>query len=260
MLLAIDIGNSNISVGLFDRQKELKFLASIDTDSRKTADQISIDLMNLFTLYGCDIRQVSGAILSSVVPPMNFMMEKALTRLLGKPPMVVGPGVKTGLNIRLAVQTQMGADIVADAVAALEIFQAPIITIDMGTATTIGVISEGRTYEGGLLLPGVNVSGGPEPPDSPAAGHLPSGAQNADRKDHGGVHAFRHRLRYRRHAGWPDRPHPGGISGKDGEHRGHRRQRPLYREILPQQNSLRQYTADEGPVGHLQAESVKNAA
>ena len=97
MLLAIDIGNSNISVGLFDREKTLKFLASIDTDSRKTADQISIDLMNLFTLYGCDIHDVSGAILSSVVPPMNFMMEKALTRLLGKPPMVVGAGIKTGL-------------------------------------------------------------------------------------------------------------------------------------------------------------------
>ena len=96
MLLAIDIGNSNISVGLFDREKELKFLASVDTDSRKTADQISIDLMNLFTLYGCDIRDVSGAILSSVVPPMNFMMEKALTRLLGKPPMVVGAGIKRG--------------------------------------------------------------------------------------------------------------------------------------------------------------------
>lgn len=72
--------------------------------------------------------------------------------------MVIGPGVKTGLNIRLAVQSQVGADIVADAVAALESFQAPIITIDMGTATTIGVISEGRTYEGGMLLPGVNVS------------------------------------------------------------------------------------------------------
>ena len=93
MLLAIDIGNSNISVGLFDRERELRFLASLDTDSRKTADQISIDLMNLFTLYGCDIHDVSGAIFSSVVPPINFMMEKALTRLLGKPPMIVGAGI-----------------------------------------------------------------------------------------------------------------------------------------------------------------------
>ena len=116
MLLAIDVGNSTTSVGLFGRDGELRFLASLDTDSRKTADQISIDLMNLFTLYHFDYHQVTGAILCSVVPPLNFMMEKALTRLLGKAPMVVGPGVRTGLNIRLAIQTQVGADIVADAV------------------------------------------------------------------------------------------------------------------------------------------------
>lgn len=158
MLLAIDVGNSVTSVGLFDLNGRLQFLANLDTDSRKTADQISIDLMNLFTLYHFPYTDVTGAILCSVVPPLNFMMGKALTRLLGKPPMVVGPGVKTGLNIRLTVQTQVGADIVANAVAALEKFQPPIITIDMGTATTIGVISEGRTYEGGLLLPGLNVS------------------------------------------------------------------------------------------------------
>ena len=158
MLLAVDIGNSTISIGLFDRTGELRFLASLDTDPRKTADQICVDLMNLFQLYRFRYEDVSASILCSVVPPLNFMMEKALTRLLGTPPMVVGPGVRTGLNIRLAVQSQVGADIVADAVAALERFAAPIITIDMGTATTIGVISEGRTYEGGLLLPGVNVS------------------------------------------------------------------------------------------------------
>ena len=158
MLLAIDVGNSYTSIGLFDHDKNLRFVASVDTDSRKTADQISLDLMNLFTLYHYDYRDVTGAILCSVVPPLNFMMEKALTRLLGRAPMVVGPGVKTGLNIRLTNQTQVGADIVADAVSALEKFTPPIITIDMGTATTIGVITEGRNYEGGMLLPGVNVS------------------------------------------------------------------------------------------------------
>ena len=147
MLLAVDIGNSTISTGLFGLDGELRFLASLDTDYRKTADQICVDLMNLFQLYHFRYEDVTDSILCSVVPPLNFMMEKALTRLLGKPPVVVGPGVKTRLNIRLA-----------DAVSALEQFTAPIITIDMGTATTIGVISEGRTYEGGLLLPGVNVS------------------------------------------------------------------------------------------------------
>ena len=158
MLLAIDVGNSTISAGLFDRKREMKFLASIDTDSRKTADQISIDLMNLFQLYHYDLKDVTGAIFSSVVPPINFMMEKALTRLLGKPPMVVGPGVKTGLNIRMEVHNQLGADIVANAVAALEKYPAPIIMIDMGTATTISYISAKHTYEGGLMFPGVRLS------------------------------------------------------------------------------------------------------
>lgn len=83
-------------------------LASLDTDYRKTADQICVDLMNLFQLYHFRYEDVTDSILCSVVPPLNFMMEKALTRLLGKPPVVVGPGVKTGLNIRLAVQSQVG--------------------------------------------------------------------------------------------------------------------------------------------------------
>ena len=158
MLLAIDVGNSIISVGLFGPKQDLKFLASLDTDRRKTADQISIDLVNIFKLYGFDLADVTGAIFSSVVPPMNFMMTKALTRLLGKPPMIVGPGVKTGLNIRMEVHNQLGADLVANAVAALEKYPTPIIMIDMGTATTISYISSKRSYEGGLMFPGVNVS------------------------------------------------------------------------------------------------------
>lgn len=158
MLLAVDVGNTTISVGLMDENKELKFAGSLDTDTRKTADQISMDLANLFSYYGYSISDVTGVIMCSVVPSINLMMERALTRILGKPPMIVGPGVKTGLNIRLTYQTLIGGDIVADAVAALDKFQPPIITIDMGTATAIGVISDGRTYEGGLLFPGVQVS------------------------------------------------------------------------------------------------------
>ena len=158
MLLAIDIGNSTTGVGLFDDQKNLCFLASLETAQRKTADQISVDLMNLFTLYHYDLKDVTGSILCSVVPSLNFMMEKALTQLLGRPPMVVGPGVKTGLNVRVTFERQVGADIIADAVAALDKFKPPIICIDMGTATTINVISESGVYEGGLFLPGVHVA------------------------------------------------------------------------------------------------------
>lgn len=158
MLLAIDVGNSTTSIGLFDQKRELRFLASLDTDSKKTADQISVDLMNLFTLYGYSVSDVTGAIFCSVVPPINFMMGKALTRLLGKAPMMVGPGVKTGLNIRMEIHSQLGADIVADAVSALSKYPTPTVVIDMGTATTIGLISADRSYQGGLLLPGVRIS------------------------------------------------------------------------------------------------------
>ena len=158
MLLAIDIGNSNISVGLFDKARELRFLASLDTDSRKTADQISIDLMNLFTLYGCDIHDVSGAIFASVVPPINFMMEKALTRLLGKPPMMVGAGIKTGMNIIMDNPKTVGSDMIVDAVAAIREYPGPIIIIDMGTATTMSVVDKNGNYIGGIIYPGLRVS------------------------------------------------------------------------------------------------------
>ena len=158
MLLAIDVGNSNTSVGLFGENRELKFLASIDTDGRKTADQISIDLMNIFSLYHYDLHDVTGAIFSSVVPSMNFMMSKALTRLLGKTPMEVGPGIRTGLNIRMETHNRLGADLVADAVSALVKYPAPIVLIDMVTATTVSYISSKKTYEGGLMFPGVYLS------------------------------------------------------------------------------------------------------
>lgn len=158
MLLAVDIGNSTTDVGLFDEQKNLRFLASLDTDRRKTADQISVDLMNLFTLYHCDFKDVTGSIICSVVPSMDGVMEKALTQLLGQAPVLVGPSIKTGLNFRVTWERQVGADIIADVVAALEKFPPPIICIDMGTATTINVISERGVYEGGLFLPGVHVA------------------------------------------------------------------------------------------------------
>ncbi len=158
MLLALDVGNLNVSVGLFDQGGQLKFLASLDTDKVKTADQIAIDLMNLFQLYQCDLGDVNGSIFCSVVPPMDFGIEKALTRLFGKPPIQLGPGIKTGLNIRTSIHTQLGADLVAGAVAAINKFEPPIIMIVMGTATAFCYITEKKRFEGGLLFPGVTVS------------------------------------------------------------------------------------------------------
>ena len=100
MLLALDVGNMTTSVGLFDEMGELCFLSTLDTDKRKTADQIAVDLMNLSQLYHYDLSEVEGSIFCSVVPSMDFHLQKALSRLVGRPPLQVGPGVKTGLNIR----------------------------------------------------------------------------------------------------------------------------------------------------------------
>jgi type III pantothenate kinase len=158
MLLALDVGNLTMSVGLFDKGGTLQFLAVLNTDKAKTADQIAVDLMNLFQLYHYDLSVVSGAIFCSVVPPMDFGIEKALTRLLGKPPLRVGPGVKTGLNIRTSIHTQLGVDLVSGAVAAVNRYEPPIIMIVMGTATAFCYITEKKSFEGGLLFPGVTVS------------------------------------------------------------------------------------------------------
>ncbi len=158
MLLALDVGNLTISVGLFDKKGTLKFLATLDTDKSKTADQIAIDLMNLFQLYRYDLNDVTGTIFCSVVPPMDFGIEKALTRLFGKAPIRVGPGIKTGLNIRTGIHTQLGVDLVSGAVAAINKFEPPIIMIMMGSATVFCYITEKKSFEGGLLCPGVTVS------------------------------------------------------------------------------------------------------
>lgn len=125
MLLAIDAGNSTINVGLFGEEKKLLFLASLETDRRKTRDQFCVDLMNLFALYHYELQDVQGAILCSVVPALDAVLEGALTRLLGRRPVVVGPGAVTGLPMRVTLEYQVGADIIADAVGALEKFRPP---------------------------------------------------------------------------------------------------------------------------------------
>ena len=157
MLLAIDAGNSTINVGLFGEEKKLLFLASLETDRRKTRDQFCVDLMNLFALYHYELQDVQGAILCSVVPALDAVLEGALTRLLGRRPVVVGPGAVTGLPMRVTLEYQVGADIIADAVGALEKFRPPIIVIDMGTATTLSYLGK-NTYEGCVIAPGVRIA------------------------------------------------------------------------------------------------------
>ena len=135
MILAIDIGNTSTNIGLFNSKGKLEFLSELETDKKKTQDQCCIDLTCVFQLYRAEISAVKGAILSSVVPPMTENMAAAIARLTGRRPLIVGPGLKTGMNIKADVHNQLGSDIVASSVAAFSKYTTPIIVINLGTAS-----------------------------------------------------------------------------------------------------------------------------
>lgn len=156
MILAIDIGNSNMTVGQYSPQGTLKFCATIKTVKDSTRDQCAIDLLNIFRLYGADMKEVSGTIISSVVPPLTINLSRAVKLLTGQLPLVVGSGIKTGINIMGETHGQLGADIVASSVAALQKYDSPMILIDMGTATTMSLLN-GNTYEGCVIIPGLRI-------------------------------------------------------------------------------------------------------
>ncbi len=157
MVLAVDVGNSTTTVGLFNGEGKLLFRATLETSRNKTRDQCAIDLLGVFGLYGADVKAVDGTILSSVVPPLTAVFTDALTRLTGKTPMVVGPGIKTGLNIKAEIHNQLGSDIVASAVAAIAAYPSPIVMVDLGTATSASLIV-GSVYEGCVIMPGLTLA------------------------------------------------------------------------------------------------------
>lgn len=157
MILTIDIGNTAITMGLFTPEGRLQFRGSLKTDKNKTRDQIAIDLLDMFHLYRSDLQGITGAVISSVVPPMTSAMAGAVEQLSGVRSMIVGPGVKTGMNILAEIHNQLGADIVASSVAAMQKYPQPIIVIDMGTATTFSYLSE-STYKGCVIIPGVRIA------------------------------------------------------------------------------------------------------
>ena len=157
MVLAIDIGNSTTDIGLFDGGGALQFRSALTTSRNASSDQCAISLMGVFSLYRAKIGEVSGAILSSVVPSVTANMCAAVERLTGKSPMLIGPGIKTGLNIKADLHDQLGSDIVACCVAALASYPSPLIVIDMGTAVTMSYLRE-RSYEGCVIMPGVRVA------------------------------------------------------------------------------------------------------
>lgn len=157
MILTVDVGNANIVIGVVKNEKIL-FDAKLRTDITKTSDEYCIDLKMLMEVYKIHPEQIQGAIIASVVPQVLNSMQSAVRKLTGKTPLVVGPGLKTGLNIQIENPAQTGADLVASAVAALQEHEAPMIIVDMSSTTTMTVLDKNGTLIGGSIGPGVKMS------------------------------------------------------------------------------------------------------
>ena len=157
MILLIDVGNTNIVLGIHDNEK---YIASwrISTDSKKTSDEYSIQVMQLFNQAKLNPEEVEGIIISSVVPNIMHSLENMVRKCFCKEPIVVGPGIKTGINIKYDNPREVGADRVVDAVAAYEMYGGPTIVVDLGTASTFDVVNKKGQYLGGSIAPGLKTS------------------------------------------------------------------------------------------------------
>lgn len=153
-ILTIDIGNSNICIGCVNDHK-VEFVERMHSDRNKTDLEFAVLVKTVLDLHNVDISQLHGAIISSVVPPLTELLANAVEKLTGIRVLVVGPGIKTGINI---MQQGVGADLIVGAVAVIEDYGAPAIIIDMGTATTITVIDNKKNFIGGIIYPGVAIA------------------------------------------------------------------------------------------------------
>lgn len=157
MILLVDAGNTNIVLGVHDGNE---YIASwrISTDAKKTSDEYSIQVMELFHLSGIDHKKIDGVIVSSVVPNIMHSLENMLRKCFCHEPIIVGPGIKTGINIKYDNPKEVGADRIVNAVAAHEIYKKPVIIIDFGTATTFCAVKANGDYLGGCICPGIRIS------------------------------------------------------------------------------------------------------
>ena len=157
MILAIDVGNTNIVIGSIDGG-EIKNVVRIHTDTRETEAEYTIKLKEIFYAYGMDISSFDGAILSSVVPQVTGALCRAIKMLTGQTCMVVGPGIKTGMNVRVDDPGTVAGDLITGGVAAMHFYGAPVIVLDLGTATTCTLIDRTMSFRGGAILPGIKLS------------------------------------------------------------------------------------------------------
>lgn len=157
MLLTIDIGNTNITLGAY-YAGNLSFAARLATDQSKTSDQYAVEIKNLLALYELSPEDIEDCIIASVVPSACRSLSNAISKLCHVVPLILGPGVKTGLNIKIDDPSQLGADLVAGAVGAIDAYTLPCVIIDMGTASTISIVDRNATFLGGVIAAGVRLT------------------------------------------------------------------------------------------------------
>lgn len=157
MLLAVDVGNTNVVLGIYSGN-ELRVSWRISTNRQQTGDEYGIILKNLLSQAGVSESDLSGIIISSVVPPLMFSLEEMARRYFKLQPLVVGPGIRTGINVLVENPREVGADRIVNAVAGFELYGGPLIIVDFGTATTFDAISARGDYLGGAIAPGVGIS------------------------------------------------------------------------------------------------------
>ncbi len=157
MLLAFDVGNTNIVLGLF-RGTELVQFWRMETDQKKSADEYGMLINQLMEFSGLSAEDVDDVIIASVVPSMSYTLQHLSQKYFNKRAIVVGPGIKTGLVVKYDNPKQLGADRIVNAVAAAELYPSPLIVIDFGTATTLCAITDKKEYLGGVILPGIKIS------------------------------------------------------------------------------------------------------
>jgi type III pantothenate kinase len=157
MIFVFDVGNTNIVLGLYEND-ELKHHWRIHTSREKTEDEYGMLILDLFRHVNINKEQIEGIIISSVVPPIMFALERMCLKYFNQRPLIVGPGIKTGLNIKYENPREVGADRIVNAIAAIHEYDSPLIIVDFGTATTYCYINEKKQYMGGAIAPGINIS------------------------------------------------------------------------------------------------------
>jgi type III pantothenate kinase len=157
VLLAVDIGNTNVAFGVYDGT-ELRQTFRAETVRSRTADEYGVVLLQVMMLRGIDARSISAAIVASVVPPLTDVLVEAIRHAVAREPLVVGPGLKTGIDVKYENPRDVGADRIVNAIAAYERFRCGVIVVDFGTATTFDCISPKGEYLGGVIVPGIQVS------------------------------------------------------------------------------------------------------